>query len=94
MKKDKKEEVISFKADDALIKAIKGIRNRSEFIRSAILSALDCTCPLCKGTGMLTEHQRDDWGLFIKNHSVRECESCHGIHLSCGNNKEKRRTKR
>ncbi|OGV56821.1 MAG: hypothetical protein A2017_21625 [Lentisphaerae bacterium GWF2_44_16] len=93
MKKNKKEEVVSFKADDALLKAIKGIRNRSEFIRSAILSALDCTCPLCKGTGTLTQHQRAHWAIFTQNHTVRECESCHGIHLSCTNDKGKRSIK-
>ena len=46
----KKQEIITFKADEPLLEAMDGITNRSEFIRAAILSALDSVCPLCKGT--------------------------------------------
>ena len=56
-----KTEVISFKADEALLNAMRGVSNRSEFIRSAILAALDGTCPLCSGTGTLTPNQIRHW---------------------------------
>ena len=36
-----KAEVVTFKADGSLLKAIEGIPNRSQFIRSAILAALE-----------------------------------------------------
>jgi len=78
-----RKEVITFKADDSLLEAMKGIQNRSEFIRSAILTALDNTCPLCKGTGILTPDQKRHWQKFANNHSVQECEECHELHLVC-----------
>jgi hypothetical protein len=62
---------------------MRGISNRSEFIRAAILSALDSVCPLCKGSGILTPDQRKHWDAFAKNHSLEECVDCHAVHLVC-----------
>ena len=84
MKRKKKEGTITFKADEELTGAMAGIPNRSEFIRSAILAALDSTCPLCRGTGILTPTQKLHWERFSKNHTVEECKSCHAYHLVCG----------
>ena len=81
------QEVITFKADESLLHAMKGIRNRSEFIRSAILSALDSICPVCKGTGVLTPCQRDHWQSFAENHSAEQCEVCSTVHLVCASGK-------
>ena len=81
-----KPKIVSFKLDSALLDAMKGIPNRSEFIRSAIMAALDNTCPLCKGTGILTPSQMDHWETFSEDHSVEECDKCHEIHLVCINN--------
>jgi hypothetical protein len=80
----KKEEIITFKVDGDLARAMAGIPNRSEFIRSAILASLDSTCPLCSGTGMLTPRQKKHWIRFSKNHSIEECETCHAYHIVCG----------
>jgi len=79
----RKQEVITFKVDDALWEAMQGIPNRSEFIRSAILSALDSACPLCRGTGSLTPDQQRHWNSFAKNHALAECVDCHAVHLVC-----------
>ncbi|HOX47524.1 MAG TPA: CopG family transcriptional regulator [Myxococcota bacterium] len=78
-----KQEMITFKVDAALAEAMRGVQNRSEFIRGAILAALDGACPLCKGTGILSLEQREHWKGFLEDHSVRECESCHAVHLVC-----------
>jgi len=79
----KKEEIITFKVDEPMSDAMRGIPNRSEFIRSAILSALEGTCPLCKGTGRLTLDQQRHWHLFAEDHTVAECEDCQAFHLVC-----------
>jgi hypothetical protein len=79
----KKQEIVTFKVDQALWKAMKGISNRSEFIRSAILSAMDSLCPLCKGSGILSPDQRRHWDTFSKKHSLEECAGCHAVHLVC-----------
>ncbi|NLK08960.1 MAG: CopG family transcriptional regulator [Firmicutes bacterium] len=79
----KKQEVITFKVDATLSKAMEGIPNRSEFIRSAISAALNGACPLCRGTGTLTLEQQRHWRAFAENHRVERCEDCHSYHLVC-----------
>lgn len=76
-------EVITFKADTRLLDAMKGISNRSAFIRQAILSALDNTCPVCSGTGVLTPSQRTHWAEFTEHHHMEECKNCSEMHLVC-----------
>lgn len=83
-----KREVVSFKADAELLKALSGVSNRSEFIRTAILAALDNTCPLCSGTGALSPNQMRHWNELASDHSVEECEHCRETRLVCANRKE------
>ncbi|MBS3764621.1 MAG: CopG family transcriptional regulator [Planctomycetes bacterium] len=77
-------ETITLKVDESLLEAMEGIENRSEFIRSAILTALNNICPLCKGKGLLTPYQQRHWESFAENHSIEECDQCQEIHLVCG----------
>ncbi|MCG2778048.1 MAG: ribbon-helix-helix domain-containing protein [Desulfobacterales bacterium] len=79
----KKQEIITFKVDDDLLKAIKDIPNRSEFIRGAIIEALGCVCPLCNGSGMLTSSQKRHWDDFAMDHFVKNCPDCHESLLVC-----------
>ncbi len=83
MKEKRKQEVITFKVDEALSAAMGGIPNRSEFIRMAIMAALKDTCPLCRGTGILTPEQQKHWQKFAQNHRIDKCEECHSFHLVC-----------
>lgn len=83
MAANKKQEMITFKVDEPLWEAMRHIPNRSEFIRAAILAALDSVCPLCKGSGILTPDQHRHWDEFIENHVLEECEDCHAVHLVC-----------
>lgn len=75
--------IITFKADTSLLAALKSIPNRSEFIRAAILTALESFCPLCQGTGVLTPNQKTHWDAFARRHPMRECDDCHEVHLVC-----------
>lgn len=83
MSNKRKQEIITFKVDQALNKAMEGIPNRSEFIRKAILAALEGVCPLCLGTGILTLEQQRHWQEFSDDHSLEECSDCHALHLVC-----------
>lgn len=76
--------IITFKADASLVEAMRGIANRSEFIRTAILAALDNRCPLCAGSGVLTTNQMQHWQEFARNHSLEECADCHELRVVCG----------
>lgn len=79
-----KHDVITFKVDPSLREALAGIANRSEFIRGAILAALDSVCPLCKGSGILTPDQRRHWRSFARDHSLQQCDDCRATYLVCG----------
>ncbi len=79
----RKQEVITFKVDDRLSKAMRGIPNRSEFIRSAIQAALVSTCPLCGGSGSLTPDQWKHWQEFAQSHAIEQCRECAAVHLVC-----------
>ena len=78
-----KARIVTFKADTSLLEALQGVDNRSEFIRTALLSALDNICPVCKGRGILTPNQKDHWKSFATNHRLEQCEDCHEFYLVC-----------
>lgn len=79
----KKPTIITFKADVTLAEALQSVPNKSEFIRSAILTALDNGCPLCRGAGILTPEQKKHWEDFLATHSVATCDDCNAVHLVC-----------
>ncbi len=83
LKRTGKQQVVTFKADPALLDALQGIPNRSQFIRDAILAALEGVCPLCMGTGILSPKQRQHWTAFARDHAVEECPDCHERYLTC-----------
>jgi len=79
----KKEGIVTFKVNEDLLEVIKGIPNRSEFIRAAILTALDGVCPLCNGTGLLTPKQKEHWDAFARHHAVVRCADCDELVIAC-----------
>jgi hypothetical protein len=81
----KPSDVITFKVDAALLRLMRGIANRSEFIRNALLAALGNLCPLCKGTGILTPKRKEHWEDFSKDHGLKECRDCHELTIVCKN---------
>ena len=78
-----KQGIITFKVDEAFLEALRGVRNRSEFIREAVLQALDLSCPLCGGSGVLSPRQKSHWDEFSQTHSLSECEECREVRLVC-----------
>jgi hypothetical protein len=78
-----RQDIVTFKADRSLLDALVGIPNRSEFIRSAVLAALQNSCPLCKGSGTLSPNQKEHWLAFAESHGFSECGDCHERHLIC-----------
>ncbi len=80
---DGSHKIITFKADDALVQAMGDITNRSAFIRAAILAALDGTCPLCQGTGVMNPRQREHWEEFSQTHRIERCGDCDETRLVC-----------
>ncbi len=79
----RKEEIITFKVDERLAAAMAGIENRSAFIRDAILAALGNTCPVCRGTGILSVSQQSHWEEFAAHHHIETCSKCNEARLVC-----------
>ncbi|MCQ2604719.1 MAG: ribbon-helix-helix domain-containing protein [Spirochaetia bacterium] len=82
-----KTEVISFKADEDLAELLKKLPNKSDFIRNAVLEYMQNTCPLCRGTGLISIAQREHWNKFLRTHSVIECNECHELYIKCDKEK-------
>lgn len=78
-----RQETITFKADEELARLLSALPNRSEFIRGAILNALDSTCPLCQGSGIITPQQKKHWEAFAAHHHVVKCGDCDAVHIVC-----------
>lgn len=78
-----KQQVLTIRADSDLLEAMKGISNRSEFVRSAILAALENVCPFCLGSGILKPNQKKHWDNLFVDHYFAECEVCHEPRLIC-----------
>ena len=89
----KKPDIITFKVDQTLAGKIKTIPNRSDFIRNAVLAALDNNCPLCGGSGTLTVNQRRHWEAFSRDHRVEKCDDCSELHLVCAKKKKSQERK-
>jgi hypothetical protein len=85
-----KQKIITFKTDEALLDALRGVDNRSEFIRLAVLAALDNICPLCGGRGLLTPNQKRHWNTFAADHGLEECDHCHELYLVCHSGSRRR----
>jgi len=85
-----KAQIVTFKADDSLVEALGGIENRSEFIRAALLAALDNICPICKGRGILTPNQKRHWLALAADHGIEECDDCHEFYLVCHTRKRRK----
>lgn len=79
----KKADTITFKVDPNLLEILQAMPNRSEFIRSAILCALDHVCPLCSGSGVLSPAQKKCWDKFSENHEIRRCIESDQIQILC-----------
>jgi len=78
-----KTEIITFKVDEELAELIQRLPNKSEFIRQAVMAAMNNTCPLCQGTGRLTPAQKTHWNEFTQHHEIEECGDCHAFHIHC-----------
>lgn len=84
-----KAEIVTFKVDGSLLAALRAVPNRSEFIRTAVLAALDSACPLCNGTGVLTLNQRKHWKAFAADHAVEQCGRCHEFRVVCARSRRR-----
>lgn len=79
----KKERIFTFKTDENMADSLDDIVNKSEFIRKAVQTALAQKCPLCSGTGTLTQQQQNHLKEFLTLHSLEKCGECEAVHFVC-----------
>lgn len=83
----KKDRIFSFKANSELAARLDQLPNRSAFVRQAVEAALETHCPLCQGTGVLSDEQRHHWDHFLHHHSLEKCDECNAVHFVCQDSK-------
>lgn len=79
----KKADTVTFKVDPNLLEILQAMPNRSEFIRSSILNALEHVCPLCSGSGVLSPSQKKCWDKFSKSHEIIKCTESDQMQILC-----------
>ncbi len=79
----RKERIFTFKTDDRMGDSLDEIPNKSEFIRRAVQTALAQKCPLCNGSGTLTQQQQNHLEEFLTLHSLEKCGECEAVHFVC-----------
>ena len=89
----RKEEIITFKVDEKMSRAMADVENRSAFIRDAILAALGNTCPVCQGSGILSQSQQTHWNDFLSHHHFEKCNKCNEKRLVCDFEKSEKNEK-
>lgn len=75
-KKLPKSAVVAFKVEPELAQFLDGLPNKSEFIRRAIYSQLGIACPLCHGTGSVTQETHDRFASFLEKFDLHHCQCC------------------
>jgi hypothetical protein len=75
-KNSPKSAVVAFKVEEDLAKFLDQLPNKSDFIRRAIHAQLGIACPLCRGTGKVTEEIHDHFTAFLKKYELHSCEGC------------------
>ena len=85
-----KDKIITIKIDKELSDALKGVKNKSEFVRGAILKSIESKCPLCLGKGIMTAEQAKHWKKFIKDHKVKFCPDCGENYIECRSCQDKK----
>lgn len=84
-----KDRIITFKVEPEIEKILSSIPNKSEFIRSSILQAMDCICPVCNGSGIFNPRQKKHWDDFLRHHTLTRCAECDEMYITCGRKRNK-----
>ena len=68
--------VMTFKVEPELAEALRRMPNTSEFIREAVRDRIGHVCPMCLGTGRVTELQHLAASNLMTRHSPVQCTRC------------------
>lgn len=75
-RKTQKTKIVAFKVEEDLAAFLDKLKNKSEFIRKAILAQFSMECPLCSGTGVVPRGIHDHYKPVIATQNKHPCSRC------------------
>ena len=75
-RKTSKTAIVAFKVEKQLADLLNKLRNKSDFIRKAIVAQPGMACPLCNGRGVVSRGVHDYFAPFVSKMSQAHCDSC------------------
>jgi hypothetical protein len=76
IRKPQKKKIVAFKVEEDLAEFLGKLKNKSEFIRKAILAQFSMTCPLCSGSGVVPRGVHDHYKPVIQKENKHPCDRC------------------
>ncbi|HVK13684.1 MAG TPA: hypothetical protein VM597_33365 [Gemmataceae bacterium] len=74
--KTQKTKIVAFKVEEDLAEFLGKLKNKSEFIRKAILAQFSMECPLCTGSGVVPRGLHDHYKPVILKENKHPCSRC------------------
>ena len=75
-RKTQKKTIVAFKVEEDLAEFLGKLKNKSEFIRQAILAQFSMACPLCSGSGVVPRGLHDHYKPVIHRENKHPCDRC------------------
>jgi hypothetical protein len=73
---NQKRKIVAFKVEEDLAEFLDKLKNKSEFIRRAILAQFSMACPLCAGSGVVPRGLHDHYKPIIHQQNKHPCDRC------------------
>jgi hypothetical protein len=74
--KTQKTKIVAFKVEADLAEFLDKLKNKSDFIRKAILAQFSMACPLCTGSGVVPRGIHDHYKPVIQAENKHACSKC------------------
>jgi hypothetical protein len=68
--------LVAFKVESELADLLNKLKNKSEFIRKAIVAQLGMACPLCNGQGVVSRGVHDYYAPLVSKMGQAHCDGC------------------
>lgn len=75
-RKTQKTKIVAFKVEEELAEFLGKLKNKSEFIRKAILAQFSMECPLCLGSGVVPRGLHNHYKPIILKENKHPCNKC------------------
>src|SRR5262249_28078140 len=75
-RKTHKTAVVAFKVEEELADFLNQLPNKSDFIRKAIAAQMSMACPLCHGTGQVTQWLHNHFTPLLTSLAARKSDGC------------------